>query len=91
MGDVSVLLKRDCKKSDGGGDRCYEIKSSEEEGRHMVAARDIQKGEVIMEEMPVSVGPNHYSAPVCLGCYKHVDGTVICKHCGFPICSKVNK
>ena len=57
--------------------------------RHMVASRDISAGELIMQELPCSLGPGHYTPPVCLGCYRTVDGSVTCARCGWPICSEV--
>ncbi len=41
-------------------------------GRFVIATRDIQPGEVIMEEPPVTVGPKQYSSIICIGCYKQV-------------------
>ena len=35
--------------------------------------RDIEPGEVIMEEKPITVGPRQFTPPTCLGCYKCVE------------------
>ena len=34
--------------------------------------RNIEPGEVIMEEHPITVGPKQFTSPVCLGCYRPV-------------------
>ena len=57
-------------------------------GRFVVASRDIEAGEVIMEEPPITVGPRQFTGVVCLGCHKQIDGNFRCD-CGWPICSKV--
>lgn len=41
-------------------------------GRFVVATRDIEAGEIIIEEPPITVGPKQFSSVVCLGCYKQV-------------------
>ena len=47
----------------------------------MVANRDIQAGEIILEEQPLTFGP------VCsTGCYRPVDGSFLCSECGWPMC-----
>ena len=33
----------------------------------MIATRDIQAGEVIMEEPPITAGPKQFTGVVCLG------------------------
>jgi hypothetical protein len=56
----------------------------------MIASRDIQPGEVIFDELPLTFGPSDNSRPVCLGCYeriKSLDEAAICM-CGYPMCSK---
>ena len=85
---MEALLRRDCHALSNGEDKCYEMLYSDEEGRHMVAARDIREGETIMRELPCSLGPGHFTPPVCLGCYRRVDGKVRCKKCGWPVCSR---
>ncbi len=41
-------------------------------GRHLVAARDIPEGTLILNELPMVVGPRQMSKPVCLGCHKEL-------------------
>ena len=57
--------------------------------RHMVALRDIKAGETIMEDVPLTYGPLCSSGikPMCLGCYRAVDGSITCEICGWPMCS----
>ena len=40
-------------------------------GRFVIATRDIEAGEVIMEEPPITVGPKQFSGVVCLGALLH--------------------
>lgn len=63
-------------------------------GRYCVAARLIKKGEVILRESPLIVGPKMFTTPVCLGCMKklsplpsHTD-YYKCSKCKWPMCSK---
>jgi len=67
----------------------YSIIKDEIVGRHMVATRNIKAGEIIMEDMPLTFGPVCSTGvkPMCLGCYRHVDGSVCCETCGWPMCS----
>ena len=57
-------------------------------GRRIIAARDINQMEVIMEDRPVAVGPVHATLPVCLQCYKYVSLDYECVGCGFPMCDE---
>ena len=34
------------------------------------------------------VGPNYETEAVCLECLRRVDGSVLCHHCGLPLCSE---
>ena len=57
--------------------------------RHVVAARNIKAGEVVMKEAPLSYGPNDITKPICLGCCAPVTiKSPTCDICGFPMCSK---
>ena len=57
----------------------------------MVAARDIQAGETVMEDLPLTYGPmtSVQVEPLCLGCYKSLsrDGPRVTCMCGWPMCS----
>ncbi len=41
----------------------------------MVASRDIKEGELIFDDVPLAVGPNHETRPICLGCMAEIDVT----------------
>jgi hypothetical protein len=41
-------------------------------GRCLVAARNIEPGELVFKERPVAVGPLHDTPPVCLTCFQKV-------------------
>jgi len=59
---------------------------TEEQGRHIVAVRDIEELEVIMEDNPVAVGPLHATEPMCLECNSVVGPAEYLCDCGFPMC-----
>jgi len=67
----------------------YNIIKDEVVGRHMVASRNIKAGEIIMEDVPLTYGPVCSTGikPMCLGCYRPVDGSIVCESCGWPMCS----
>jgi len=65
----------------------YKVSTNPKLGRHLIATRNIREGTIILVEPPLLVGPKLYSAPICLGCYKGVDGAYFCTKCGFPLCS----
>ena len=69
---------------------CFPLKIVEDEirGRRVVAVRDIDQMEVIMEDVPVSIGPVHSTTPLCLTCYNHVSLEYFCDICGFPMCDE---
>jgi len=56
-------------------------------GRLMVAARDIDQGELIFTECCLAQGPNHtlFTAH-CLDCLKEVPDSVTCSKCNWPVC-----
>lgn len=57
--------------------------------RFLVAARDIKAEEVIIDdEPPIVVGPKQATYPVCLACYRRVDGSYECSRCQWPLCSE---
>eukprot|EP00095_Tigriopus_kingsejongensis_P008846 snap_masked-scaffold15_size728074-processed-gene-2.0 protein:Tk08846 transcript:snap_masked-scaffold15_size728074-processed-gene-2.0-mRNA-1 annotation:"protein isoform a" len=57
-------------------------------GRFMVATRDIQPLELILEDSPAVFGPNHDTEPICLECLVPVDGSFLCPICGLPLCGE---
>ena len=55
-------------------------------GRLMVAARDIDQGELIFTEECFAQGPNHtLTSPHCMECYKPCAAE--CERCGWPVCN----
>lgn len=56
-------------------------------GRLMVAARDIDQGELIFTETCLAQGPNHtLFTDFCLDCLKEVPDSVSCSKCNWPVC-----
>ncbi|CAH0725550.1 unnamed protein product, partial [Brenthis ino] len=72
----------------------YKIQVSDELGRHMVAIRDIQKGEVILKEKPAVSGPRITCPVHCLSCGKKLEPIqkddeldfYKCSSCKWPMC-----
>lgn len=56
--------------------------------RYLVAARDIYQSQVICSERPLVIGPKQATNPVCLSCYRRVDGSYLCASCGWPMCNE---
>ena len=68
---------------------------SAELGRHIVASRDVKKGEVLFREDPIVLGPRHIGpGPIsCPGCFRMLEYTFppcadSCPGCGWPACSR---
>lgn len=61
IGDVNV------------GEACYRIGQSPEVGRHIVATKKLEKGEVVFKDVPIVTGPSRESDPCCVACYKPID------------------
>ncbi|XP_015513089.2 SET domain-containing protein SmydA-8-like [Neodiprion lecontei] len=73
------------------GKKCipYKIATNEVLGRHYVAIRNINVGEVVFQEKKALVeGPPLETGPVCLGCYAVLTpkSAVPCGKCGWPLC-----
>ncbi|MPC31881.1 SET domain-containing protein SmydA-8-like [Portunus trituberculatus] len=58
-------------------------------GRHLVASRSLQEGQLVVREAPVVLGPTADSFPICLGCHCPImeDGFPRCPRCSWPLCS----
>ncbi|XP_055845262.1 SET domain-containing protein SmydA-8 [Episyrphus balteatus] len=68
----------------------YKVEISEVMGRYLVASRNLEAGEPIIEELPLAIGPSANSEAVCLGCYIPVKLTLSqykCSECKWPLCS----
>lgn len=74
----------------------FKIQYSDNVGRHMVATRDIQQGEMIMKEKPAVIGPRMSSPAHCLSCGMKLEPTKIgdkydfykCSICCWPMCGQ---
>jgi len=66
--------------------RPYRVESNSTLGRHLVAARDFRAGDTILTEEPLVLGPRQITEPVCLGCYRRVNGAYRCSKCSWPLC-----
>ena len=64
------------------------LNSSVTKWRYLVANRDIEQGEIIIFEEPLVIGPKQATYPVCLSCYRRVDGSYLCNDCGWPLCDQ---
>ncbi|XP_045617553.2 enolase-phosphatase E1 isoform X2 [Procambarus clarkii] len=87
----AFYCKRECQREhwkNGHKDQCqpFQVLESAALGRYMVASRDLKAGDVILKEEPIAVGPKQITEPVCLGCYKRVDGSYRCQKCNWPLC-----
>ncbi|XP_041982387.1 SET domain-containing protein SmydA-8 [Aricia agestis] len=71
----------------------YKVEHSDDFGRYLSAARDLNPGDVVLTESPLVFGPKGMPDPEasmpCVGCYKPVftDVGERCARCGWPICS----
>jgi len=50
-------------------DKAYNVAFSADLGRHLVAARDLLKGDIIFREIPIASGLEGNSLLICPGCY----------------------
>ncbi|XP_055593100.1 SET domain-containing protein SmydA-8 [Uranotaenia lowii] len=69
----------------------YVVKENSELGRYGVAAKHLEAGEILLEELPFVIGPKVESPPVCLECCCPVDGSSSgpkCSACGWPLCEE---
>ena len=83
--DVNHYVSRNILKKK---EALFEIIRDETVGRHMVAARKIKAGEIILQELPLTFGPSEITKPLCLGTYQPVTAqTPTCEYCGFPLIS----
>ena len=49
-----------------------QVERSPRLGRYLVAKVDIPAGTLILNELPLVVGPRMLTKPVCLGCHKEL-------------------
>lgn len=66
----------------------FRLEVNEVWGRHLLATRNISKGELIFQEPPLVIGPKAVTVPLCLGCHLPCgDKRRNCDGCGYPLCS----
>lgn len=72
----------------------FHVAHNERFGRHLISARAIKAGEIVLREKPLVKGPAQITSPVCVGCLHglNVDqltgpSAVQCTRCGWPLCS----
>ena len=68
----------------------WRVERDDTVGRFLVATKDLEEGELIINETPMVVGPRQLTKPVCLGCYKEITATTPwkpCVRCHWPVCS----
>ncbi|XP_030384869.1 SET domain-containing protein SmydA-8 isoform X2 [Scaptodrosophila lebanonensis] len=62
-------------------------------GRCLLTSEAVQRGDLVVEELPFAYGPKRDSGIVCLGCYRFLqfgeDGDSLdrCELCDWPLCS----
>ena len=81
------LHKEECK---GMARLPWRVERSETLGRFLVATKEVEEGELILNESPMVVGPRQLTKPVCLGCHKEITPTTPwkpCVRCHWPVCS----
>lgn len=69
--------------------RPFEVRSSPELGKYLIASRDLSPGDVIISEHPLIVGPKlHSEQPICVGCHvpTRFDSEYRCPKCLWPFC-----
>lgn len=60
--------------------------------RCLVTSQPVERGELVVEELPFAYGPKRESGIVCLGCYRYLqfgeDGDSLdrCELCDWPLC-----
>ncbi|XP_059080640.1 SET domain-containing protein SmydA-8-like isoform X1 [Tigriopus californicus] len=66
----------------------YKVCASSTLGRYVIATRDLKPGELVLSECPTVMAPMAFTIPICLSCYKSVDGSKRCPKCGWALCSE---
>lgn len=79
--------KEECK---GMARLCWRVERDDMVGRFLVATKDLEEGELVLNETPMVVGPRQLTKPVCLGCHQELTPTsprIQCARCNWPVCS----
>lgn len=69
--------------------RAFKLAENPTVGRHYIATRKIEPGELVLrEKSPLVAAPPQGTPPVCLSCYVvlSVDNVKSCEKCGWPLC-----
>ncbi|KOC62816.1 Protein msta, isoform B [Habropoda laboriosa] len=68
--------------------QAWKICENSELGRHLLASRDLNPGDVVVSEMPLVWGPAmHTDQRVCVGCGKQcTNSRMLCLNCLWPAC-----
>jgi len=67
----------------------FSVREKDSVGRYLVAARDIDKGELIFTEKAIASGPNHTLVENhCLNCLKKMENNYRCSKCAWPVCDE---
>ena len=62
----------------------------EKVGNCIVANQEVQSGDVVLNDPPLIIGPNHISVSVCLECLKF-NPNQVCSKCKWGLCSGCDK
>merc|ERR1712062_565417 len=83
--ELELFVQRDKTKGDS-----FEIGLDPKLGRFLKAKKDIQQGDLIIEEDLLVRGPVKKTKPVCLACYSLIDWSdcVYCPKSNFPFCNE---
>ena len=73
------------------GESGVSVEVKEGRGRCLVASKQIEVGDIVLEERPVAWGPKQLSPVCCVACCAPLLYTNIvwCLHCSLPLCSQV--
>lgn len=72
----------------GIASRVVAVEFSAKYGRYLVVTRDVQAGEMLLQEAPLLVVPKVGTEPFCLCCLVPLQQKWIgCRRCGGPLCS----
>lgn len=70
---------------------CTDIRENEIYGRYLVSKNNLKKGDTIIEEIPIAIGPKLNTTALCLECFCKVsslkDGSR-CPKCLWPMCDE---
>ena len=73
------------------GEAGVSVEVKEGRGRCLVASKQIEVGDIVLEERPVAWGPKQLSPVCCVACCSPLFYTQIvwCERCSLPLCSQV--